>query len=486
MGKIEGKNKRLNLLVKFGVFAISLFVTVTAAYLYSPVIKTHAVYTDDSTATLDINVGVLEELSLTVSSDTVEMSSNVNSFAHNPVNLTVKTNSQYGYTLSIEDADNDTKMNHVDSGITDNFTSNFTGAKTSSTMENNTWGWSPDGGSNYYFIPQYGNPALIDRNTNAAPGTVTRAIDFGAKVGIVTSGIYEDTVLFTAYVNGVDGWPNPGLHDKETGDHLIPPMQTFDCNTLNNGQTIRLRDIRDNNTYRVSKLEDGLCYMLDNLRLVNKTLTPEDSNVSSTFILKDSNASDFIVDENHPGGIDRNAVYYYDNVAYYSPYALYAGLNDALLNGTASSAEDGLYPIESSVCPAGWRLPNLALSYIQNQYNGDYSAVPLINNTGSYLEYFDYSQEEGYGEYMQEMVNTGMLTVISENFYKFTPREYMDAIFPLSLYSVNTDGVTHVDFLTYTLSKTGGRYMPLETSSFNEGTIAFPVTCITGRLPDQY
>ena len=42
-----------------------------------------------------------------------------------------------------------------------------------------------------------------------------------------------------------------------------------DCSALNLNQVIGLTDTRDNNVYAVSKLADGNCWMIENLRLAD-------------------------------------------------------------------------------------------------------------------------------------------------------------------------------------------------------------------------
>lgn len=390
MRKKEGNIKIQDITTKIGVFTLTLLATVFAVYFYSPVVGTHArVETDDaytSAKNLDINVGVLPDISLTVSSENVNIPATVYSFAHNSVNYTVRTNSAYGYTVSFEDADNDTKLNNIDSTITDVLTSNFSGTKTSDQMSENTWGFSLDAGENYYSVPQNGTPVVIDRNTTVAPGTVTKSVDFGAKVGLIIAGTYQDTVVFTAYVNGVDGYPSDvNLFDKTTRESVFPVMQNFDCNSLETGQTAALRDSRDDNRYTVKKFLDGNCYMMQNLRIKNKTLTPADSNVASSFVLKNSNLQDFEIDYDNTSVSDLdnwNAVY--DNGNYgvlYTWYAATAGSVDI----SATEAGDTEYESTYSICPANWKLPsNQRIIYLKNLYGKANTIVPFADYNYSF------------------------------------------------------------------------------------------------------
>ncbi len=60
--------------------------------------------------------------------------------------------------------------------------------------------------------------------------------------------------------------------DIEYDEERVPidPMQSFtvvQCATLTPGQTVRLVDLRDNTVYRVRKMADNRCWMVDNLAL---------------------------------------------------------------------------------------------------------------------------------------------------------------------------------------------------------------------------
>ena len=111
-------------------------------------------------------------------------------------------------------------------------------------------------------------------------------------------------------------------------------------------QTIPLVDKRDRSAYEITKLDDGNCWMTQNLRLVNKNISSVDSDMTSgSFTVKSSTA---------PSGwtstSDTADYVYYNNSttngAYYTWYTATAGTN-------LSSDGDAT----KSICPKGWRLP---------------------------------------------------------------------------------------------------------------------------------
>jgi uncharacterized protein (TIGR02145 family) len=66
-------------------------------------------------------------------------------------------------------------------------------------------------------------------------------------------------------------------------------MTTTYCNNMETYSTMTLTDTRNNQPYRVRKMPDGKCWMIDNLKLATPgtdlTLTPADSSVSTNFVI---------------------------------------------------------------------------------------------------------------------------------------------------------------------------------------------------------
>ena len=170
------------------------------------------------------------------------------------------------------------------------------------------------------------------------------------------------------------------------------------CTTLASGAVTALTDQRDNNTYAVAKLADGKCWMIENLRLADKTSnnvsielsstntnnpslpltntwwtntdndsdTPTTSNFLSTPVSPSSstpwcttnsaNCDDqsMLSTDNTTSAVanmttQNNAnIYSYGN--YYNWYSATAG-NGKYANDTGNTSVSG------DLCPTGWRLP---------------------------------------------------------------------------------------------------------------------------------
>jgi uncharacterized protein (TIGR02145 family) len=153
-------------------------------------------------------------------------------------------------------------------------------------------------------------------------------------------------------------------------------MTTDYCNSMETNTTMTLTDTRNNQPYRVRKMPDGKCWMIDNLKLelTNSTiLTPSDSNVSTNtqvtlggsgtytgnFITSGSMGYDYWAQAN-PND---------PTIAANAPCAQGQMVDPSSTTGcgylynwytaTASSGKEatlGGY-VTSSICPSGWHLP---------------------------------------------------------------------------------------------------------------------------------
>ena len=129
--------------------------------------------------------------------------------------------------------------------------------------------------------------------------------------------------------------------------------------------TKTLTDTRDNNTYTVSKLADGKCWMTQNLRIIDKTITPADSDVTSNYTIPTS--SNFMGSSYNTSRAHLDEMY----GGYYIWYTATAG------TGTTTMNTPGLNTT-SSICPKGWRLPT-------GEYGGEFQALYNNYNSSSML-----------------------------------------------------------------------------------------------------
>ena len=132
-------------------------------------------------------------------------------------------------------------------------------------------------------------------------------------------------------------------------------MQDFSCNSLSQGEVTTLKDTRDSNIYTVAKLKDGRCWMTQNLRIVNMTITSQNSNTAGSITLPTSNDAGFsnscTVAQN-----DQFVNYLVPETnkmygAYYKWVLATAGY------GTKSHGTQSGYNSNYSICPKNFKLP---------------------------------------------------------------------------------------------------------------------------------
>ena len=170
--------------------------------------------------------------------------------------------------------------------------------------------------------------------------------------------------------------------------------------------TTILADSRDTNSYTVKKLADGRCWMTENLRLTDYTLTPADSDVTSNFTLSASDSGVWC-NSNTPGCVNQSKVLLSDNDdygAYYNWYSATAG------TGNYDSETDDI--AESSICPKGWHLPSgERYGEYQTLISSGYNSAALMLGTPNFKQagIRDYNVvfNEGKGYYWDSLAGAG-------------------------------------------------------------------------------
>ncbi len=165
------------------------------------------------------------------------------------------------------------------------------------------------------------------------------------------------------------------------------------CSALNTNQVIGLTDTRDNNVYAVSKLADGNCWMIENLRLAdtdsnNSPITLNSTNTNnpaSTLTALSATSNEWCTDNNetcinqnklntnsiisftnNTTGSQTSDIYSYGN--YYNWYAATAGTRTYSQAGGNATGD---------ICPNGWSLPT-------GKTGGQFSALDsAMGGTGS-------------------------------------------------------------------------------------------------------
>ena len=187
--------------------------------------------------------------------------------------------------------------------------------------------------------------------------------------------------------------------DKLTFNNIanMQDMTPEICAKAQTHQTTTLRDIRDGNTYTVAKLKDGKCWMTQNLRIINKTITPADSDVTSNYTIPASSINGFSSNNTSNAYVDNDG-------GLYTWYTATAG------TGTQSMSTQG-QNTTVSICPKGWRLPTSGNGGEFEALNNRYSSISdLTANADFTLSGRVHSSSRGYqgssGYYWSSTVNS--------------------------------------------------------------------------------
>lgn len=237
-----------------------------------------------------------------------------------------------------------------------------------------TWGYAwgnttdLDANMRYYGLSPTGkNLAVVSLSNNQA--NFTKKLTFAAKFPMTAmTGNYINTSvklsLIATPIQVINVWkdangnPVTGLTTTATTMQGIKSGFCKNNDAVKTGYTIVLDDVRDNNEYVIVKLDDGNCWMQENLRLKlasNIALTPNDTDVAANWTPAKSTATGSGTSVSWTSNVyatdqvDSATFEDATNGNYYSWCAATAGTcSEAISGGTVAS---------SSICPKGWGLP---------------------------------------------------------------------------------------------------------------------------------
>ena len=285
----------------------------------------------------------------------------------NAVTATVITNSNHGYQLSATVGNSTYTSSDL---VSSTGNKRFSMISSGTSLTSGTWGYTLDSGTTYGGLSTY-IPTLL--KTTAGPtgdlGDAT-AMQIGAyATADQKPDVYNNVVNFivlsnieppelTPYemlVNGQLSMQAIGNLDADKKTTLLSQMTT--------GTSYNTFDTRDNEVYKISKLEDGKIWLQDNLRLGSATLiqslSTDNTNMSSSvpFELPTSISSGY----GSYTTAQINADYANTTVTSYGAgsgnvgvyYNYCAATAGTYCMGSGSGSGDASY----DVCPKGWKIP---------------------------------------------------------------------------------------------------------------------------------
>lgn len=146
--------------------------------------------------------------------------------------------------------------------------------------------------------------------------------------------------------------------------------------------TIYLNDVRNGQSYRIRKMQDGKCWMIDNLKIYNKTLTSADSDIASGSFTLPSALNTAGSSNNTSARVDNPGGRPYCSSTVWSSFPNTTTGCGYLYNWFTATAGQGLLElpqytaVNDSICPKNWNLPANGVFPALN------AAVSLANGGG--------------------------------------------------------------------------------------------------------
>ena len=181
-------------------------------------------------------------------------------------------------------------------------------------------------------------------------------------------------------------------------------MQEFTgatCGSMSVGDIVSLTDERNGQTYRIKKMQDEKCWMVDNMKYLDEGITISNVDGTEGIILNDTDGRFNTVDGTITESTENSDKAFYNNpmsASYCYGTSIQSSYTKCgyLYNWYAATAGTGTYAtstrgtnVSGSICPTGWRLPSAMSDGSTATGNGtSYTAAdfPVLNasmNAGS-------------------------------------------------------------------------------------------------------
>ena len=199
--------------------------------------------------------------------------------------------------------------------------------------------------------------------------------DNGYNITVTASGTELDTHNFTIRYFNPSRTETASVSNTQITNINMDTFTSIDCGSLSVGDIVSLTDERNGQTYRIKKMQDEKCWMVDNMKYKGEGITISNIGDGTEGIaLNDTDGRYNTVD-----GTDSEAASgtgtNYDKAFYNNPMVASYCYGDSiqssytkcgyLYNWYAATAGNGTYSVDaegtnvaSSICPTGWRLPS--------------------------------------------------------------------------------------------------------------------------------
>lgn len=356
---------------------------------------------------------------------------------------------------------------------------------TANSGSNSYWAMKATGSSSTSNVPTIDNSYSDFQNI---PATYTKISHYNSS----TTGTTTNSVTTPTYKINIASTQSAGSYTGKVKYTMVHPnnvetgattnMQNWNgCSNLAIGSETFLKDIRDNKYYRIARLNDGKCWMTENLNIAGGTaLSATDTDVTSDYISSFTSSNNLTKSNNtlvlpasSTTGFDRDNYSYVFNSGNTSTdcsapgcYSYYSWDAATLGSGRSITTDDTDAP--HSICPKGWHLPNTRSG---TNSTADFRQLIIALGGSAEIQFYD-DNTIPTGATMFEALSNSYLSFLRAGFYR-------DSVF---LYS----GIYGLYASSTSFSDTGVRYFAFDSRnvapSHEDGSWdrrdGFPVRCI--------
>lgn len=199
--------------------------------------------------------------------------------------------------------------------------------------------------------------------------------DNGYNITVTASGTELDTHNFTIRYFNPSRTETASVSNTQITNINMDAFTSIDCGSLSVGDIVSLTDERNGQTYRIKKMQDEKCWMVDNMKYKGEGVTISNIGDGTEGItLNDTDGRYNTVDGTNGAAISGTGTNW-DKAFYNNPMVASYCYGDSiqssytkcgyLYNWYAATAGNGTYSVDaegtnvaSSICPTGWRLPS--------------------------------------------------------------------------------------------------------------------------------
>ena len=226
------------------------------------------------------------------------------------------------------------------------------------------------GGTNCTSINIKSADELICTLPSKAETNTTSGTDNGYSISVTASNTSLDTHNFTIRYFNPNRTETASVSNTQITNTNMSSFTGVDCGSLSVGDIVSLTDERNGQTYRIKKMQDEKCWMVDNIKYKGEGITISNVDGTEGIILNDTDGRYNTVD-----GTSAESSTNYDKAFYNNPMSVSYCYGDSiqssytkcgyLYNWYAATAGTGTYNVSTagnnvsgSICPTGWRLPS--------------------------------------------------------------------------------------------------------------------------------